>query len=107
MKPIDLHEADFQRLVLDCSQPVLVGFWTSSDDSSRQMALLLDDIAIQYKGRLRVVRVDVNQNPGVAKYYHVYSVPILLFFLHGLIHDQIIGPLDEISIQSKLKDFLK
>lgn len=84
-------DADFASQVLESDQPVLVDFWAPWCGPCKMIAPALDQLAGEYAGRAKIVKVDVDQNQQTALKYHVRSIPMLLLFKDGQIHSQQIG----------------
>lgn len=84
-------DADFANQVLESDQPVLVDFWAPWCGPCKMIAPALDQLAGEYAGRAKIVKVDVDQNQQTALKYHVRSIPMLLLFKDGQIHSQQIG----------------
>ncbi len=84
-------DADFDSHVLQSDVPVLVDFWAPWCGPCKMIAPALDQLAGEYAGKAKVVKVDVDQNPATAMKFRVRSIPMLLVFKHGQIHGQQIG----------------
>ena len=84
-------DADFASQVLESDQPVLVDFWAPWCGPCKMIAPALDQLAGEYAGRAKIVKLDVDQNQQTALKYHVRSIPMLLLFKDGQIHSQQIG----------------
>jgi len=98
-----VNETNFENEVLRSNQAVIAGFWAAGCESSQGLAPLLEEIAREHKGRVRIVTVCVDENPNLAAYYHIQSTPTLLYFYNGLIQDQTVGSTDKQVILSRLE----
>ena len=84
-------DATFQDEVLNSDQPVLVDFWATWCGPCRAIAPVIEDLAKEYDGRAKVVKLDVDNNPQAAAQFQIRSIPTLLFFKDGRPVDQMIG----------------
>ena len=91
MKPAEFTDANFQQEVLDSDKPVLVDFWAVWCGPCRAIAPIVEEIAQEYAGRLKVGKVDVDNNPEVAMRFGIRSIPTLLVFKGGKVVDHVIG----------------
>ncbi|HVI24966.1 MAG TPA: thioredoxin TrxA [Xanthomonadaceae bacterium] len=90
-KVIHATDADFDSVVLQSDQPVLVDFWAQWCGPCKMIAPALDELADNYQGRAKVVKVDIDQNRATALKYHVRSIPMLLVFKDGQVQGTQIG----------------
>ncbi len=95
-------DTDFDSLVLASDQPVLVDFWAPWCGPCKMIAPALDQLAADYAGKAKVVKVDVDQNQQTAMKYHVRSIPMLLVFKGGQIHSQQIGAVGKAQLAQML-----
>ena len=95
-------DADFADQVLASDQPVLVDFWAPWCGPCKMIAPALDQLAADYAGKAKVVKVDVDQNQATAMKYHVRSIPMLLVFKGGQIHGQQIGAVGKAQLAQLL-----
>ena len=79
----DVSTANFQQEVLEASTPVLVDFWAPWCGPCRMLAPTIEEIAKEYSGRLKVVKVNTDDAPDVANRYQVMSIPTLILFKGG------------------------
>ena len=88
---IHASDADFEATVLQSDVPVLVDFWAPWCGPCKMIAPALDELAGDYAGRAKIVKVDVDQNQATALKYHVRSIPMLLVFKNGQVQGTQIG----------------
>ena len=91
-------DADFDSHVLQSDVPVLVDFWAPWCGPCKMIAPALDQLAGEYAGKAKVVKVDVDQNPATAMKFRVRSIPMLLVFKDGQIHGQQIGAVGQAQL---------
>lgn len=84
-------DATFEAEVLKAEGPVLVDYWAEWCGPCKMIAPVLDDLADTYQGRLKVAKVNVDQNRALAIKYHVRSIPMLLLFKDGQVQATQIG----------------
>ncbi len=90
-KVTHVGDADFDAAVLQSDTPVLVDFWAEWCGPCKMIAPVLDELAETYDGKLKVVKLNVDENRGSAMKYHVRSIPMLLLFKDGQIQATQIG----------------
>lgn len=88
---INSSDAAFENDVLKSELPVLVDFWATWCGPCRMIAPLVDELAQTYKGKLRVVKVNVDENQAVPAKYGIMGIPTLLFFKGGEMVESIVG----------------
>ena len=103
MKPIiEVNEANFEREVLQSTQPVVVDFWADWCGPCKMLAPALEELAREEEGRAVVAKVNVDENPALAMRFNIRSIPSLLYFSGGELRDQTIGVVSKKTILSKL-----
>jgi thioredoxin len=88
---ISTDDQGFEAAVLRAPEPALVDFWAPWCPPCRVIAPILEDLAREYQGRLRVVKVNADDNPGVVSRYEVLGMPTLLFFAGGREVHRLVG----------------
>jgi len=86
-----LTEDNFAQEVTSSTTPVLVDFGATWCGPCRALAPIVEQLAAEYAGRLKVATVDIDQAPGVAQKFNIMSVPTLIFFKGGQAKDKVIG----------------
>ena len=89
-EPLEVSDAEFDREVLEAEIPVLVDFWADWCAPCQRIAPILDELADEYDGRVKFVKVDTEENFDVTSRYGIRSVPTLLIFKGGEQVDQVI-----------------
>ncbi len=106
MKPIEVTDASFEAEVLQAKQPVLVDFWAVWCGPCRAVAPIVDEIAREYNGKLKVVKVDVDASVQTASRYNILSIPTLLIFKDGKPVEQVVGAASKKMFVEKLNRIL-
>jgi len=99
--------ANFQSEVLSSSLPVLVDFWATWCAPCRMIAPVVSEIANDYAGKLRVARLNVDENQEIAARYGIMSIPTLALFKGGVVVDQVIGAVPKKTITAKIDALLQ
>ena len=105
-KTRDVNESEFQQEVLDSSMPVLVDFTAEWCGPCKMLSPIVDEIATQYEGKLRVVKVDADANAQVMQQYGVLGLPTLMLFKGGEAVERITGFKTKDKILGKLNGHL-
>lgn len=103
---LEVSDATFDQEVLKSELPVLVDFWAVWCGPCRAIAPTVDNIASAYAGRLKVAKVNVDQNGAVPSRYGIRGIPALLLFKGGKVADQIVGYVPQDVIEEKVQKLL-
>ncbi len=102
MAHVIVTEDNFEKEVLQSDLPVLVDFWAEWCVPCKMVEPVVDQIAQEYAGKLKIGKVDVDSNPQISMKYGIRSIPTLLIFKNGEPVDQIIGAVPKKNILQKL-----
>ena len=101
-KPLAITDDTFQSEVLDSDQPVLVDFWADWCGPCRMIAPSVEQIAADYDGKIKVGKVDVDDNPAIPGRYGIVGIPTLMLFKNGEVVERITGALPKDAILAKV-----
>lgn len=102
MKPINFTDENFENEVLKSDKPVLIDFWAVWCGPCRMIAPIVEELANEYDGKVKIGKLDVDANQESAIKYGVRSIPTLLIFKNGKVVDTIIGAVPKNHIVQKL-----
>ena len=103
---VQVSDSTFDAEVLKSNVPVLVDFWAEWCGPCRMVAPVVEEVAKQYKGRIKVAKVDVDQNQKIATQYSIRSIPSLYVFKGGRVVEQIVGAVPKHQIVSVIDGVL-
>ncbi len=106
MKPVTVDDGSFQNEVLSSDKPVLVDFWAIWCGPCKMIAPLVEELANEYDGKLKVAKMDVDANPQTAMKFGIRSIPTLLVFKGGQVVEQIIGAVPKRHLVEKVSPHL-
>lgn len=106
MSIVHVSDKNFKEEVLKATLPVLVDFFAEWCGPCKMVAPVVEDIAGEYKGKIKVAKVDVDTAGQTASHYGIMSVPTLMIFKDGKVISQSVGAMSKYELKSKLKEVL-
>jgi len=103
---INVGEQTFDKVVLQSEIPVLVDFWAAWCGPCRMVAPVLDQIAAEHEGKIRIVKVNVDEEPALAAQYRITSIPAMKVFKGGEEVREIIGAMPKQQLEEQLEGIL-
>lgn len=103
----EVTDSTFKEQVLDSNVPVLVDFWAPWCGPCRMVAPVVEEIADQYKGQVKVVKVNTDENPNVASQYGIRSIPTLMIFKGGQRVDMVVGAVPKTTLANTLEKYIE
>ena len=100
---VTIDEANFDNEVTKSAQPVLVDFWAEWCGPCKMIAPILDEIAKEKAGSVKVAKVNVDNNQSLSARYNVRAIPTLLFFKDGQLRDQVTGMTSKKDLLNRLE----
>lgn len=101
-KPLNVDDKSFNEVILEAKTPFVVDFWAPWCAPCQPMTLIMEDLAGEYTGRVGFAKVNVDENPGVASRYGIFSIPTLLLFKDGKPAKQIVGLRPKAELKKQL-----
>jgi thioredoxin 1 len=98
-----LHDATFDKEVLKSDVPVLVDFWAVWCGPCKAIAPAVEELAKQYKGKVKIAKMDVDEHQQVPQQYGIRSIPTLLLFKGGRVVDTIVGAVPKGKLEDSIK----
>jgi thioredoxin 1 len=100
---LEVGEASFESEVLKSKPPVLVAFWAPWSHPCHILDAVLEEVASACAGKVKVVKVNADDNPDLSMWYEVQSIPTLLYFVAGSLRAKVIGTASKEAILAKLQ----
>lgn len=101
-----MTDTNFKTEVLESGLPVLVDFWAAWCSPCKIIAPVIEELAREYKDKIKIGKLDVDTNPKTATDYGIMSIPTLIFFKHGKVTEQLAGVLNKVELKRKIEESL-
>ncbi len=102
MSEIQLTDDSFDQEVIKSHQPVLVDFWAPWCGPCRMLAPVIEELATEYAGKIRVAKINTDDHPNAAARYKISAIPTMLFFKEGKVVEQLVGVHSKTEIKKTL-----
>jgi len=103
---VAVTDSSFEQDVVQSDVPVLVDFWAPWCGPCRMVAPVVDEIAEQYAGKIKVVKLNTDENPGVASQYGIRSIPTLMIFKGGNKVEVVVGAVPKATLAKAIEQHL-
>jgi thioredoxin 1 len=103
MSVLTVHEANFEQEVLKSELPVIVDFWAEWCGPCKVLSPIVEELAAEYKGKVKVGKVNVDENGALAGRFNVMSIPTLKFFKGGQIVGELVGAAPKATVEAEIK----
>ena len=103
---VHINKNNWQHEVLDSQIPVLADFWAEWCGPCRAVAPILDELSTETAGKLKIVKVNVDENQQLAGEFGVRSIPTMLIFKEGVVQEQMVGAMNKTALKEKLSQYL-
>ncbi len=106
-KIVELTSENFENEVLKSNLPVLVYFWAAWCGPCRMVTPVLEELSEEYSEKIKIAKVNVDENQELAAKYTIMSIPTLLLFKDGEIQKKLVGAMSKKNLETELADWLK
>lgn len=105
-RPVTISDATFDREVLESLLPVLVDCWAPWCGPCRSVGPVMEELALKYRGRLKIAKLNLDENPGTGSRYAISSVPTFILVKNGRIVDTLVGALPKEQLEYRIAGIL-
>ncbi|MBR4682214.1 MAG: thioredoxin [Elusimicrobiaceae bacterium] len=106
MSEVVVTDANFEEEVLKYQGPVMVDFWATWCGPCRMLAPVIEELAKEYAGKVKVCKLNTDEGPDISSKYRITSIPTVIFFKNGQVVAQTVGLQSKAALQEKLDSLL-
>ena len=103
---IHVTDAEFEEVVLKSDVPVVVDFWAEWCGPCKMIGPIVEELSVEFEGKAKMVKVDVDSNPATAMKYGIRNIPTLLFFKGGEVADKQVGVVAKAALADKVNKLI-
>jgi len=103
---IHIQSSNWKTEVIASATPVLVDFWAEWCGPCKMLAPILDELSTELTGKLKIAKVDIDQNREIAAEFNIRSIPTLLVFKEGQVKGQMVGAMSKAQLKERLAAYL-
>jgi len=104
---VEVNDHSFKEEITNCATPVIVNFWAPWCEACYMITPIWEEIAVEYRNIIKIVKINTDENPTVATEYNIRTIPTAIIFSKGKLVDKIIGAVPKSTIVLKFKNLLK
>jgi thioredoxin 1 len=105
-KPVEVTDTTFDEEIINSDKLAVVDFWAVWCGPCKMIAPIMEEFASEYEGKIKIAKVDVDNNPNIAVKYGIRSIPTVMFFKDGRVVDQVIGASPKSHFQEKIDEHI-
>jgi thioredoxin 1 len=106
MATFQFSDTNFKKEVLESHLSVMMDFWAPWCGPCKMIAPYVEELAREYNGKIKIGKLNVDDNPQTATHYGIMSIPTLVFFKNGKVMDQVVGVLSRADLKKRLEENL-
>ncbi|OIO10773.1 MAG: thioredoxin [Elusimicrobia bacterium CG1_02_63_36] len=106
MAELQLTDDNFEKEVLQATEPVLVDFWAPWCGPCRMLTPIVEELAGEYEGKVKVAKLNTDDNPNAATRFNISAIPTILFFKGGKVEQQLVGVHSKADIKKTLDELV-
>ncbi len=104
MALLNITDNNFKKEVLESDLPVLVDFWATWCGPCKMIAPVIEELAKEHDKKIKICKLNVDENPKTATRYAIMSIPTLIFFRNAKVMEQVVGVLNKVELKRKIEE---